>query len=175
MKTPFNNIIATLAIVVAFASCSKSRPGVHLQIGESMPDFITYTIDGLNVGKETLVGKPSIVALFDTRCPDCKAELPEIEKTYRSFREEINVVAIAREENASMVKSFWDGCGYMMPVAAPGKRDIYNLFDRNSMSGIPQVYIFDKAGVVVEYYDDKNLFNFDNFVEEHAAELLLEK
>ena len=44
-----------------------------------------------------------------------------------------------------------------MPVAAPGNRETFNLFDRGSKSGVPQVYVTDKEGRVTLYGNDHNI------------------
>lgn len=165
----------TAIILAATAlSCTKQKESAHLMPGEAMPPFLTYTTEGVNVGDETLKGQPSLVILFDTRCPDCRKELPEAQHVFDVYGDRMRILAIAREEEAAGVKSFWEGMGLTMPVAAPGNRDIYNIFDRNSLSGVPQVYLFDKNGTCIAYYDDKNLLSFDEFTSRHAEEILLD-
>lgn len=117
-----------------------------------------------NTGTENLKGKPSIIILFETTCPDCHAQLPEIERLHNTSGETVNVLAIARGEKAAAVTAFWKAFGYSMPVAAPGNRTIYDLFDRGSQTGVPQVYISDTEGTVIGYADWKKTITSDEIL-----------
>lgn len=157
-------IIPTMLVfLVLFLGCSKrtERPE-HLKVGEPLPGFFTHTIDGHNVSTAGLLGKPSVIVFFSTTCPDCHLQLPEIEYAYRNYMAQINFLVIARDEDEATVKTFWNQAGYTMPVAAPGNRDIYNLFDRDSGSGVPQVYICDKDGIVTSFANDKMILFADD-------------
>ena len=147
------HLAALLSFALA-ASCVKDAPGVRLQPGESLPEFRTVTLAGQDAGTATLLGKPSAVILFSTTCPDCHRQLPELESAWRDLGDIVNVLAVARDETAKTVSSFWNASGYTMSVAAPGDRKIYDLFDRNSRSGIPQLYLSDAEGTVLRVADD---------------------
>lgn len=129
-----------------------------------MPEFKTYLVDGKNVSEATLAGRPAVIAFFDTKCPDCRAELPEIEFLYRRLGEHISFLAVTRDEGAPEVMAFWDQNDYTMPLSAEGNRTVYNLFDRGSGSGVPQVYVFDEGGVLIRFFNDKSLLYADEFL-----------
>jgi peroxiredoxin len=150
--------LTTLTALLSFAlavSCVKDTPGVRLQPGESLPEFSTVTLTGQNAGTRTLLGKPSAVILFSTTCPDCHRQLPELESAWKDLGDVVNILAVARNETQTTVSSFWNASGYTMPVAAPGNRNIYDLFDRGSRSGIPLLYLSDAEGTVLTLADDK--------------------
>ena len=125
------NLAALLSFALA-ASCVKDAPGVRLQPGDSLPEFRTVTLAGQDAGTATLLGKPSAVILFSTTCPDCHRQLPELESAWRDLGDIVNVLAVARDETAKTVSSFWSASGYTMSVAAPGDRKIYDLFAAQS-------------------------------------------
>lgn len=161
-------IILLATILVGLQSCQKTTGDeTHVGVGEAMPVFLTYDNLGRNVDNSSLKGKLSVIVFFDTRCNDCRMEFGDIEMIYKYIGENVNVLAIAREQEASAVRQYWNEMGYTMPFAAPGNRTVYNLFDRGSGSGIPQVYIADKDGVVVGYYDQFNLLTYETFVSEY--------
>ena len=151
-------VIITLAALSA-VSCAKETgtDGKHVGVGEVIPAFTVTTLDGTTTGSDALLGKPSVIVFFDTTCPDCQRQLPEIEAVWRELEGSINAVAIAREQGPDPVRDYWSGNGLTMPVAAPGNRETFNLFDRGSMSGVPQVYVTDKDGRVTLYGNDKNI------------------
>ncbi len=145
----------TLAITIGMSvlSCTKIQDMKHLQPGEPVPEFQTYTITGNNTGNDKLLGRPSVIILFSTTCPDCHEQLPEIESLWNYGNDIINVLAISRGEERQTVADFWNKAGFTMPAAVDTDRVIYNLFDRGSKSGIPQVYITDQKGTVIGYGD----------------------
>lgn len=151
-------LIITLAALSA-VSCAKETGAdrEHVSVGETIPAFTVTTMDGATVSTSTLLGKPSVIVFFDTTCPDCHRQLPEIEKVWRAFKGSIGAIAIAREQGPVPVRDYWHGNGLTMPVAAPGNRETFNLFDRGSKSGVPQVYVTDKEGRVTLYGNDKSI------------------
>lgn len=147
--------IAALCVV----SCAKETgtDGEHISVGETIPEFTVTTLDGASTGSATLLGKPSIIVFFDTTCPDCQRQIPEIEAVWGELEGSIEAIAIAREQGPDPVRNYWCENGFTMPVAAPGNRETFNLFDRGSRSGVPQVYVTDKKGRVTLYGNDKNI------------------
>ena len=148
-----------LPVYLLVISCVKEHTGKPLMAGEQLPAFVTTSIDGRTVRSTDLLGKPSAIILFDTTCPDCHQQLPVLDDLWRGHADRLNVLAIARSEETATVASFWSSAGYTMPVAAPGNRSIYNLFDRDSGTGVPQVYVSDATGTVLLTGNDRNLLD----------------
>ena len=140
---PLRQLIITLAALCA-VSCAKETgaDGEHVSVGETIPAFTVTTMDGATVSAATMLGKPSVIVFFDTTCPDCQRQLPEIEAVWRELEGSINAVAIAREQG---------------PDPVPGNRRTFNLFDRRSKSGVPQVFVTDKDGRVTLYSNDQKI------------------
>lgn len=157
-------IITLFTLLLTFLCCTKrgESPG-HLRIGEPLPEFSTFTLDGQNVSTASLLEKPAVIVFFSTTCPDCHHQLPEVEIAYKNYKYQASFLAIAREENETTVRNFWTQAGYSMPVSAPGNRVIYNLFDRDSGSGVPQVYIADRDGIVTAFSNDRKLLFAEDF------------
>jgi len=151
-------VIITLA-ALSTVSCLKETgtDGKHVGVGEVIPAFTVTTLDGTTTGSDALLGKPSVIVFFDTTCPDCQRQLPEIEAVWRELEGSINAVAIAREQGPDPVRDYWSGNDLTMSVAAPGNRRTFNLFDRGSKSGVPQVFVTDKDGRVTLYGNDQKI------------------
>lgn len=155
------HVLAALAAFTFLCSCVKEHRTSPVQPGEPLPDFSVITIDGRTVSKKDLIDKPSVIILFDTRCPDCIRQLPEIEAVHRETGEAVGVLAVAREEDRASVASYWESAGYTIDVAAPGDRKVYDLFDRGSRSGVPLVYLSDSGGKVLRVGTDKAVLTAD--------------
>ena len=145
------SIICLLTLIV---SCVKEDPKDHIQPGESLPSFSTVTMSGERASNKTLAGKPSLIIIFTTVCPDCQRQMPEIQAAYEESGGRVNFLAINRGEDIRTVQKHMEENGYTIPAVAEGDRYLYNLFDRGSMSGVPQIYISDKDGIVRHYHDD---------------------
>lgn len=159
MQTKTTTLIAAIAALLAL-SCNKQpvpEGPRHLQVGEQVPAFSVVTLDGKTVSDETLKGKRSLIVLFSTTCPDCHKQLPDIQQALKITGSSMNYIAIARDEDGETVSTFWKKNKYTVPVAAPGDRTVYDLFDRGSGTGVPQVYVLDEKGTVVDCSDDKEL------------------
>lgn len=159
------------ALLLSSLSCTKESGGTRVQPGEPLPAFRTATVWGREVSTADFLGKPSVVILFDTRCPDCHRQLPELEAAWAAAGELVNVIAVARDEGREAVTGYWQQAGYTMPVAAPGDRRIYDLFDRGSGSGVPQMYISSPGGVVVGSADDTRVMTAEEISEILSREL----
>ena len=163
-------ITALLSFILA-PSCVKDTPGVRLQAGDSLPEFRTVTVTGQDAGTRTLLGKPSAVILFSTTCPDCHRQLPEAESAFRSLGDAVNMLAVARDETEKAVSPFWTASGYTIPVAAPGNRSVYDLFDRGSRSGVPLMFLSDSEGTVLKVADDSAVLTSEEIIRTLTASL----
>ena len=164
MKKLILTIIILAACLLA-VSCEQDTPVKdRLHVGEQLPQFSTNTIEGRNVSTLDLLGKPSVIMFFSTTCPDCHRQLPQIQSAFDRTSDIAAFLAIARDEKEDKVRVFWNEAGYTMPVAAPGDRTIYDLFDRGSQSGVPQVYVSDAKGMIVLTADDSAVLSMDDIV-----------
>ena len=159
MKRTVKTLPAILLAVTLLLSCVKEKGSVRIQPGETIPEFFTFTLDGQNISPEWFEGRPSLIAFFSTTCPDCHEQLPKIQRVFESLDTGAAILCIAREENDKTVSAFWKETGFTMPVAAPGSRDIYNLFDRNSKSGVPLLIFSNESMTVIQTSDDKHILS----------------
>lgn len=146
--------LSIICLLTLIMSCVKEDPKDHIQPGESLPSFSTVTLSGERVSDKTLAGKPSLIIIFTTVCPDCQRQMPEIQAAYEKLGNEAGFLAINRGEDIRTVQKHMEENGYTIPAVAEGDRYLYNLFDRESMSGVPQIYISDKDRMVRHYHDD---------------------
>ncbi len=154
MKKPLLTLLVIYLLTTLFGACHKKGNAMPLQAGETLPQLTVRTLGGETLTRDSLLGRPSVLILFTTTCPDCHRQLPEIESIWRILGGTVNVLAIARDDDSREVAAFWAAASLTMPSAAPGDRSVYDLFDRGARAGVPQVYVTDPRGVVVTTYDD---------------------
>ncbi len=146
--------LSIICLLTLIMSCVKEDPKDHIQPGESLPSFSTVTLSGERVSDKTLAGKPSLIIIFTTVCPDCQRQMPEIQAAYEESGGRVNFLAINRGEDPAKVSAYMNDNNYTLPVVAEGNRYLYNLFKRDSVAGVPQIYLSDKDGIVRHYHDD---------------------
>lgn len=152
MKIQF--LAISLLVLTVCVSCVKEGPRYALPTGERIPQFELTLLDGTEVSSGDLLGRPTVLVFFSTTCPDCHRQLPENEDVWLAAGDDVNVLAIARDEGPEAVRKHWTENSYTMPVSAPGDRTVYDLFDRGSQSGVPLLFISDAQGVVRHTADD---------------------
>ena len=133
---------AFLSLLILPSCISEEEPdAISLSVGDKCPEFSVKLNDGYILSTSDLKGITSVIVFFNTSCPDCQMELPEIQKVYdfaMSVNRPITVVCISRAEPESSIKSFWELNDLSIPYSAQEDKSIYNLF---ASSVVPRVYI----------------------------------
>lgn len=91
MKNCIKTVCFLFWTCVMFIACiddDVEEGTVDLQTGESIPVFSVVMDDGQIITSETLKGEVSLIVFFHTGCPDCRKELPVLQKYIRITVEE---------------------------------------------------------------------------------------
>ena len=103
--------IIFIAFLFLFSMCIQDDPEevFSLKPGDSLPGFSVQDNKGGLISNTILKGKISVIAFMNTGCPDCRKELPEIEKAYQQFRddESIRFIAISRSQGYESLTDYW--------------------------------------------------------------------
>ena len=123
-------------------------PAWAIEVGDPMPDFGVKTFDGARASRESLRGKPLILIFWNTWCPKCMKELPEVKRLHEVFGSKgLDVLAVntAMNDNEARARAYWKEQGY----AFPGAFDRY--FETGQAFGVfsvPTVFLIDSKGIV---------------------------
>ena len=128
-------------------SADEIKTGVD--IGEQLPDFTLTLRTGETVTLSEMIGKPVLLNLSTTWCPPCQIEFPEIQKIYDDYGESIYVLIVSSREKEADVDAYFDKSGFTFPVAYDPTGSIFGHY--YTIEFIPQTWILDKNGVVVDY------------------------
>ncbi|MBM7853932.1 peroxiredoxin [Desulfohalotomaculum tongense] len=115
------------------------------------PDFTLDDLAGNKVSLQDFRGQVVLLNFWNTWCPPCKAEMPEIEETYNKYKDRgFAVLAVnitVQEEYAGAVKDFVTENGYSFPV----------LMDRDGkvslqygVRSIPTSLIINRQGEIID-------------------------
>ena len=113
------------------------------------PDFTMLDMEGNEVTLASFFGKPIVLNFWASWCGPCKMEMPEIQKFYDKYGQEIHFLLVSVDDSLDAAKSFISDSGYTFPV----------YFDTTSVgaytygaSSIPLTFFIDSEGNLVTYY-----------------------
>lgn len=130
-----------LSLLLMLGSCAMNDDEVAgttvgLQPGDEVAEFAVTLSDGSPFTSQSLRGVVGVIVFFNTLCPDCRSELPVVDRLQAEFPDVV-FIAIARDEGAESIARFWDDEGLSLPYAPAGAMP-YSLF---AASGIPRIYV----------------------------------
>ncbi len=150
------------AAVFMFFLCgciSDREEGAFLREGDMLPDFEAVMSDGSCVSGAMLRKRVSCIVFFNTSCPDCRKELPSIQRLYDGYASKgASFAVISRCEGYSSIMDYWGKNGLEMPFSAQDTRRLYSLF---ANSGIPRVYMSGKDGIIRHVFADNPVPSYD--------------
>lgn len=170
VKTLF---LITIGLSVFLVACSpksstEQPPQVHQESVDvsqakavapvTLPSFQLITEQGTTMQLDHLKGKKVFVNLWASWCPPCRAELPSIQKLYGSVDTgKVAFVLISLDKNFEVARRFKKFEHLKLPIFYPAE-DLPKLFDVQS---IPNTFIFDENGVLVQQVEGGDDYNQD--------------
>jgi thiol-disulfide isomerase/thioredoxin len=107
-------------------------------------DFTLPLTGGGTVTLSALKGKVVFLNFWATWCPPCRAEMPDIEAVYQSYKDKgIAFIAVNLQEKKSDVVSFLKKNGYTFPAALDSSGTVGMSYGAQS---IPTTLLIDKQG-----------------------------
>ena len=151
----FPQLFLIISILLTTFSCvtdDEERLGDRsLPLGSEMPAFEVTMSDGSRVSNRDLAGTVAVIVLFNTSCPDCRAELPVVQEVSTLTGDNVRYLCIARGEEAPSIAAFWREHSLTLPYSPQPDNRIYSLF---AESVIPRVMIFDTSGRLTASFSD---------------------
>ena len=115
-----------------------------------LPDFSVLDANGNTVKLSQLAGKPIVLNFWATWCPPCKAEMPDLQKAYEAYGEEICFVMInltdGYYDTVDSAKQFLADNGYTFPVYFDTQNSAATAYQ---VSAIPTTYFISAEGEIV--------------------------
>lgn len=155
------SVCICILTAILMSSCINDSPDnpdnslkdSRLRPGDILPAFtITDNSGDILTSPDDLTGKPALIVLFSTTCPDCQHILPQVQ-AYRDHvittGKDIRIICISRAEDNTAVAAYWAANSLTIPYAAIPDRSIYNLF---ATSGIPRLYFTDSRAQITAVY-----------------------
>lgn len=120
-----------------------------VHVGDTVPHFQVTLSSGEPADDAGLRGRPAVLVFFNTKCADCRRELPRLNELYLKWGDRVTFLCIGREQVADEAAAFWTAKSLSLPYAPEPDRRVYSLFAKRT---IPRIYVADAAGRVVAAY-----------------------
>ena len=117
---------------------------------ETVPDFTVYDAEGTAYKLSDFRGKPVILNFWASWCGPCKAEMPDIEESYKAYGDEIHFLIVnltdGSSETVETASAYIAEQGYTFPVYYDTAMEAAYAY---GISAIPATYFIDAEGGLV--------------------------
>lgn len=115
-------------------------------------DFTVVNMEDAKVTLSSMEGKPTVVNFWASWCGPCKSEMPEFQKLYEEFGEEVQFMMVnltdGERETKSTATDFIHSEGYTFPVYFDENQEAANAYQ---VFSIPTTYFIDENGYFTAY------------------------
>lgn len=158
---------STSSSAVSISSSSVSATASSSSVSESkvyniVQDFELYDRNGNAVKLHSKLGKPVIINVWATWCGPCRTEMPDIQKLYEKYSNDIEFVMLnattTRNESVEKVEQYIQQNGYTFPVYYDT-----NGAGQNALNiwAFPTTYVLSSKGEIL--FNAARMMDIDTF------------
>jgi cytochrome c biogenesis protein CcmG, thiol:disulfide interchange protein DsbE len=151
--SPFSIMILAISAGWIWMSRPVSRaldPGIPApQQGFFAPTFTLNTLDGEQVSLSSLKGKVVLINFWASWCSPCKAEMPAIQATYQTYKDQGLVVLginATDQDEADAARQFAQAEGLTFPLLADVSGTTFQLYQ---VQALPTSFFVDRQSKIV--------------------------
>jgi cytochrome c biogenesis protein CcmG/thiol:disulfide interchange protein DsbE len=138
----------TFASRAPVAATTGGAPPPSPREGFSAPDFTLDSLDGGQTTLSDLRGQIILVNLWASWCLPCRAEMPAIERVYRSYKDlglEVLAVNATNQDSVDAARAFVQERGLTFPVLLDRTGSVSAAYN---LRGLPSSFFIDRQGVI---------------------------
>jgi thiol-disulfide isomerase/thioredoxin len=141
-------------VLIVLAAVPRLAVGIATRkTADPSPEFSVSRPDGTIVRSTDWRGHVAIIDYWATWCPACRRELPELEKLYRRYQNNPDVVIWAVDvqqngESPQKASAFFQKSGYTLPLAIDSQNSEETLAKTFAFEGFPALILIDRHGQV---------------------------
>jgi cytochrome c biogenesis protein CcmG/thiol:disulfide interchange protein DsbE len=141
-------LIAFVAVAALFGIALIDKNRTQPTSGKA-PDFSLSTFDGKTVSLSDLRGKVVVINFWASWCAPCRDEAPDLQRTWERYQERgVVFLGIAYTDTERNALAFVKQSG----ATYPNGLDIgTRISARYRIQGVPETFIIDRDGNVVEF------------------------
>jgi peroxiredoxin len=142
---------AAAQTVTARAGVARPPPGiVEASRRRPAPELRVTAFDGRTITLESLRGRPAVVSFFESWCPICREEQPDLTRVARQFAGRVGFVGVSYHDTVAGGRAYQRRYGVPYPLAndASGR-----TWARWRVPYQPVLVLVDTQGRVAERFD----------------------
>lgn len=119
--------------------------------GQAAPSFPVPDMEGLSSGLDLYRGRIVVMNLWASWCPPCRAEMPDLERLYETYRSRsVVVLGVDQGESRERVGAFARALGIHYPILLDEQQRYGRVY---AALGLPTTILVNRNGVVVRGFD----------------------
>ena len=148
-----------LPAVLAAATLGLLACSSHAEPAVGQPlDLKFQSVDGKPVDIATLKGKVVLVDFWATWCGPCIGEIPHVKAAYEKLHSKgFEIIGISLDSNKAKLETFVKDKGMTWPQFFDGKGWKNEISTKFGIHSIPQMWLVDKKGNLVDLQGRQNL------------------
>ncbi|MGM0437314.1 MAG: TlpA family protein disulfide reductase [Bacillota bacterium] len=131
--------------LVNFQQTSAAEIGT--EVGKKAPNFTLKNMDNQEVTLRELEGQKVFINFWASWCPPCKAEMPDIQKLYENYGEDIKIIAVNLEEEKTKIENYLENENLDFTILLDKNKKVANQY---LIRAIPTSYFLDENGIIIE-------------------------
>lgn len=140
-------LLAVAGILYAVIDLQSPASEAQLKIGEPAPDFTLLDLDGKQVSLSDYRGKVVLLNFWATWCTPCRAEMPDLQRTYDNLKDQgFVVLGVNIGERQVTAKGFARSLGITFPIVLD--QDKVVTLEKYKVGPIPSSYFIDREGII---------------------------
>ncbi len=144
-------VIVGVVLTVYFRGGGSQASGPAALQGQSAPSFAVPTLTGGPSALDAYRGRIVVMNLWASWCPPCRAEMPDLQHLYQSYRtRNVVVLGVDQGESAQRVASFARSLGIHYPILLDQQQQYGRVY---AALGLPTTIVVNPQGVVVRGFD----------------------
>ena len=145
-------VIAAIVLAVYFRGGGTSQSaGPAALTGRQAPSFSVPQLDGAPSELAAYRGRVVVMNLWASWCPPCRAEMPDLQRLYETYRSKnLVVLGVDQGESAQRVRAFARSLGIHYPILLDEQQQYGRVY---AALGLPTTVVVDENGVVARGFD----------------------
>ncbi len=137
-------LLLIIFMVFIASGCQAKRQ--ILSIGDKAPDFTLLDLQGNKVSlNELLKGKEIILNFWASWCPECREEMPPLDKFAKLYHDKAEIIGINTMESKEQAVSFINAKGINYKILLDSKGEAVKLY---GIAGVPTNILINKDGLI---------------------------
>lgn len=141
-----NIAVGFIALLVVSLMVTPGCSSTGLKAGNTAPDFNLIDIYGNQIRLSDMRGKVVFLNFWETHCPTCVAEMPDMETLYQKYKDQdVVIIGVNLREGQNTVRQFVEQKGYSWTFVLDKTGEVSYEYE---IKRTPTSFFLDKEGII---------------------------